>query len=299
MRLTISISGGGALGIGPLHFMRRLEKDTGVRLADVGAAFSGTSTGSIIAAGLCHGMSAEDIYNLYRSNLPSIFSKVLIKNVVNDYHLYDNSYLKKLLQKTFKRKMYEFEKPIYIPATFMNGDSVEKVWDRGDGMTDQWFAILSSCSAPTYFNPISRIKNGQKEVYCDGGLWANDPIMVLESGLNKYKEFKDDYKILTFNTAMRHTNIAFERGSLLGWGKYIMEEWVARTGRSGYFQACANIGEKNVCRLAPRIGKAFAMDNLKILDQICEIWDKYYDEDDNGKKACEFVMSTTKTAKNK
>lgn len=159
-------------------------------------------------------------------------------------------------------------------------------------MTDQWFAILSSCSAPTYFDPVSRMKDGKKEVYCDGGLWSNDPVMVLESGLNKYKEFKDDYKILSFNTAMRHKNIAFEHGSILGWGKYIMEEWVARTGRSGYFQACANIGEENVCRLAPQIGTALAMDDLKILDQICEIWDKYYDTDDNGKKTCDFVMST-------
>jgi len=299
MKLAISISGGGALGIGPLHFMRRIEADLGFHLADAGAAFAGTSTGSIVAAGLCTGMTATQIYDLYKSNLPAIFSKVQIPKALNylssDYHLYDNTNLKKLLQQNFRHKMYEFKKPIFIPSTFMNGENVEKVWDRGDGMSDQWFAVLSSCSAPTYFDPVIRNNNGKKEIYCDGGLWANDPVMVLESGLNKVKEFKNNYKILTFNTSMRHAHQAFEHESLIGWGKYIMNEWVARTGRSGYFQACANIGEKNVYRLAPIVNKPYAMDNLSILDEIINIWDDLYEAE--GMNVCKFINSTESAEK--
>ena len=219
MKLAIAISGGGALGIGPLQFMRRLEADLGMSLADAGFAFAGTSTGSIVAAGLCSGMSAAQLYDLYRNNLKAIFTKVSAARILTkNYYRYDNANLKKLLQQNFRYKMYEFKKPIYIPATFMNGDSVEKVWDRGDGMTDQWFAVLSSCSAPTYFEPVSRTKNGVKEIYCDGGMWSNDPIMVLESGLNKVPEFKGNYKILSFNTGMRHPNKAPDDMSIIGWG---------------------------------------------------------------------------------
>ena len=279
MKLAISVSGGGALGIGPLQFMRRLEEDLGESLANLGAAFAGTSTGSIVAAGLCTGMTAAELYDLYRENLSAIFTKVsAAKILTNNYYRYDNSKLKKLLQRNFRYKMYEFKKPIYIPATFMNGDSVEKVWDRGDGMSDQWFAVLSSCSAPTYFDPVSREKNGKTEIYCDGGMWSNDPIMVLESGLNKVKEFKDNYKILSFNTGMRSANKAPTDHSIIGWGKYIMEEWVARTGRSGYFQACANIGEKNVYRVVPEVDKKYAMDDLSVIDTVSDIWDKLYDQ---------------------
>lgn len=43
---------------------------------------------------------------------------------------------------------------------------------------------------------------------------------------------------------MRSANKAPTDHSIIGWGKYIMEDWVARTGRSGYFQACANIDER-------------------------------------------------------
>ena len=300
MKLAIAISGGGALGIGPLQFMRRLEADLGMSLADAGFAFAGTSTGSIVAAGLCSGMSAAQLYDLYKNNLKAIFTKVSAARILTkNYYRYDNANLKKLLQQNFRYKMYEFKKPIYIPATFMNGDSVEKVWDRGDGMTDQWFAVLSSCSAPTYFEPVSRTKNGVKEIYCDGGMWSNDPIMVLESGLNKVPEFKGNYKILSFNTGMRHPNKAPDDMSIIGWGKYILEEWVARTGRSGYFQAQANIGADNVYRVVPEVSKKYAMDDLTIIDKISDIWDKLYDE--IGAEVLAFVRSTmteaTATAK--
>ncbi len=299
MKLAISISGGGALGIGPLHFMSRLEAKLGYHLADAGVAFAGTSTGSIVAAGLCSGMTADQLYKLYKENLPAIFTKIKFAKLVNlffsDYHLYDNTNLKKLLQDKFKHCMYEFPKPIFIPATFMNGESVEKVWDRGDGMTDQWFAILSSCSAPTYFDPVSRTKNDKTEIYCDGGMWANDPIMVLEAGLNKVQDLKGNYKILSFNTGMRHPNYGFKSKGLIGWGKYIMNEWVARTGQAGLFQARANIGEENVYRAAPTILKPFAMDDLKILDEVCEIWDKYYN--DNETDIVNFINSTEPAGK--
>ena len=291
MKLAIAISGGGALGIGPLQFMRRLEADLGVSLGDVGVAFSGTSTGSIVAAGLCSGMSATQLYDIYKSNLPSIFSKASAARLLTtNYYRYYNSNLKKLLQQHFNKKMHEFPKPIFIPATFMNGESVEKVWDRGDDTTEQWFAVLSSCSAPTYFETVSRNKDGKKEVYCDGGMWANDPIMVLESGLNKIKNYKGKYKILSFNTGMSHPNKALEDQSIIGWGKYIFDEWVARTGKSGYFQACANIGKNNVFRVVPKVNKKYAMDDLSILDKVSDIWDKLYDE--IGEEVCAFVKST-------
>lgn len=299
MKLAIAISGGGALGIGPLQFMRRLEADLGMSLADAGFAFAGTSTGSIVAAGLCSGMSAAQLYDLYRNNLKAIFTKVSAARILTkNYYRYDNANLKKLLQQNFRYKMYEFKKPIYIPATFMNGESVEKVWDRGDGMTDQWFAVLSSCSAPTYFEPVNRTKDGKKEIYCDGGMWSNDPIMVLESGLNKVPEFKGNYKILSFNTGMRHPNKAPDDMSIIGWGKYILEEWVARTGRSGFFQAQANIGKENVYRVVPEVDKKYAMDDLTIIDKVSDIWDKLYNE--IGAEVLAFVKSTmteTKTVK--
>ena len=59
---------------------------------------------------------------------------------------YDHTNLKKMLKATFHGNVGDWNKPVYIPVTFMNGKSVEKVWDLGDKDTDKWFAVLTSCS---------------------------------------------------------------------------------------------------------------------------------------------------------
>lgn len=288
-KLVISVCGGGALGIGPLKFMSLLEKDLGANLADVSEAFAGTSTGSIIASGLCEGMTAQTLFDLYKANLEKIFKKksgTLPPIARSNYYRYDNSGLKKLLYENFPGKMDKFNKPIYIPTTYMNGESVEKVWDRTDTWMDRAYAILSSCSAPTYFDTLTL----DGKVFCDGGMWANDPVMVLESALVRYKAYKDNLRIISFNTGMDHPPAELTDKSIIGWGKYILDEWVARTGNSGKFMAKANLGKDNVLRLAPKVTKPYEMDNMKIIDEVSDIWDKYYDE--VGKNVVKFITET-------
>ena len=283
MKLVLSVSGGGALGIGPLQFMRRLEEDLGAKLGDVCEAFAGTSTGSIIVSGLCAGMTADALYKVYEENLPAIFKprRGTIPPILRpNYYRYDNTGLIKLLERFFPGGMGKFQKPIFIPTTFMNGMSVEKVWDRSDRRVSRAFAILSSCSAPTYFDT----ENLGDNIFCDGGMWANDPIMVLESGLKKLCEnkkkyrdlFADGFKILTFNTGMITPNKAPAKKNALGWLEYIMDDWIARTGNSNYFEACANIGKENVFRCAPTVDKKYAMDDLKLVNKVASIWEEYY-----------------------
>lgn len=178
--------------------------------------------------------------------------------------------------------MDKFDRPIFIPTTFMNGESVEKVWDRTDTWMDRAYAVMSSCSAPTYFDILEL--DGQ--CYCDGGMWANDPIMVLEAGLKKlvlkqkkYAElFKDGFKILSFNTGMLSENKAPKSKNAVGWLTYIMDNWVARTGNSNYFEACANIGADNVFRCEPVADDTYAMDDLKVVGKVSKLWDAYYDK---------------------
>lgn len=308
MKLVISVSGGGALGVGPLQFMRRLEADLqkelgdDATLANISEAFAGTSTGSIIAAGLCSGMTADELFNVYNDNLEDIFKAkkgALPPIARSNYYRYDNANLKKLLYKYFPGKLNTFKKPIYIPTTFMNGESVEKVWDRTDDWMDSAFAILSSCSAPTYFDLLTFKDDNGDHVYCDGGMWANDPIMVLESGVKKlmsqrkYKTlFEDGIKILSFVTTMNRPNNPPSKKNALGWLSYIMDDWVARCGNSNYFEACANIGKENIFRCAPKVDKKYEMDNLDEARSTTDIWDTYYDS--VKKDVLKFVKSTIK-----
>lgn len=276
-KLAISVAGGGICGIGPLQFMCRLEQDLGKKLTDQSIAFAGTSTGAIIAACLNEGMSAHDIFDLYKKNLKKIFTKYpWYKRALPTCPTYDNSNLKKILKEKLSGTIGKWSKPIFIPVTYMNGESEEKVWDLNDKKVDKWFAVLTSTAAPTYFDVIE--KDGQS--LCDGGMFANDPVMCLQAGLKSNPDYaKKKFKILTFNTGMETPNKDKGNKTLVDWGKYIFKKWVARSGNSNYFEARANVGADNIFRVSPKVDKAIEMDDIsdKTINKVIEIWDKYYD----------------------
>ncbi len=302
--LAISINGGGALGIGPVALMCEIEKKLGEGwISKNAAAFGGTSTGAIVAACLDEGMSAEKIRKFYRDNLKDIFKKYSLWERIKDLKkpTYNHARLKELLMDCMKGKCSDWEKPIFIPTTRLNGKkSVEKVWDRGDDDVDKWFAVLSSTCAPTYFDAEcleDKEKPGEKTWFCDGGMWANSPIAVLNAGLN-ITEYRGTYRILTFDTDMDMMEQVEGNQTLLGWGKYVLDEWVARSGKSGDFQVMADIGRENVFVLSPSIpekkGKKvrYKMDDVtdKTLDALEEIWRNYFQE--KKEKIMAFINNT-------
>ena len=273
--LAISINGGGALGIGPLAFMERLEQDVGKKLGNIAVAFAGTSTGAIIAGGLDEGYSAHDLYKLYRDNLKKIFTKYSwYKRLQPSCPTYDNSYLKELLEKKFKGNVSDWKKPIFIPTTLTNAESVEKVFDLGDTTVAKSTAILASTAAPTYFDGV---KIGDKYAV-DGGLWGNCPISVLNAGL-KRSAYVGQLRILSFNTGMDTPNTLDKNQTLVGWASYIMEEWVARAGKSNEYEVIADIGKENVAVASPKCDKKIKMDKTddKTLDKVVKIWTDYYE----------------------
>lgn len=274
--LVISVSGGGALGIGPLHFMCRLEQDLGKKISDLSIAYAGTSTGAIIASLLDEGYSAHEVFDLYKSNLKKIFDKLpWYKRCLPTSPTYDNSYLKKMLKEKLKGKCSEWKKPIFIPTTYMNGESMEKVWDLGDNETEKWFAVLTSTAAPTYFDII--VENGKS--YCDGGMWKNNPIDILHAGLKHSGIKQNTYKVLSFNTGMDAPNTDKGNKTLLGWGEWILKKWVAYSGKSGDYIVKTDIGYENVFVASPK-SKSIAMDDVsdKTVEKVIGIWDDYYNE---------------------
>lgn len=273
-QLCIAVQGGGALGIGPLAFMCRLEQDLGKKLCDLTVAFAGTSTGAIIAAGMAEGYSAHDLFDLYKNNIKKIFTKYpWYKRLQPTCPTYDNSTLKKILKEKFTGKIGSWKKPIFIPATHMNGESVEKVWDLGDKDTEKWFAVLTSTAAPTYFDVI--VENGQS--YCDGGMWANDCTDVLLAG--QFKQGHKDIKILDFGTGLDTPNTEKGNKTLVGWAEYIISDWAARASKSPIYEAKAILGDKYAFCACPKYKKKLKMDDTsdKNIELVIQIWQDYYE----------------------
>ena len=80
----LSIDGGGIRGIIPAYWLTRLEAELKAKadltLHEVFDLFAGTSTGSIIAAGLAIGRSANEILKLYEEKGSKIFPTPLLRN---------------------------------------------------------------------------------------------------------------------------------------------------------------------------------------------------------------------------
>ena len=273
--LCLSVSGGGILGVGPAHYLARLEGDLKCPLYERLIAQSGTSTGSILAGGMAEGISAVEMENLYIEEGRKIFTKYpWYKRLLPTCPPFDNSNLKKILQDKFKGKVGEWSKPTFIPCVYMNGASDEKIWDNNDA-EDKWFAILTSCAAPTYFDVIVDTIGRS---FCDGGLWANSCPDDLMAGM--YAKGQRNIRILNLETGMTTPPLNIKGNqTMLGWAKYILKHWVARSSKAAAFRCKAVMGEKNFFNVAPVVHNSFDMDDVSCIQSIIEIWDKQYDED--------------------
>ena len=230
----LSIDGGGIRGIYPAHILRCIEERLQINLYESFDMIAGTSTGSIIAAGISTGVPASDIVDMYKEHGAGIFEKKAflwlgrkLKNKLQPMFdsIYDAQYLQSVLAGIFQNKrLGDIEKPLLLPATdigngcvhvLKSGYSKEFTRDNNVLVSD---AVLASCSAPTYFEPHKL----DHYLLADGGLWANNPALaaVIDAqrrlGVNQ-----EDIQILTIGTGhsktMYGTDTSRKWGLINGW----------------------------------------------------------------------------------
>ena len=183
--LVLSIDGGGYRGLYSAHLLRRIEEECEVRLRDRMGMLAGTSTGSILAAGIACGYKAEALAEFYIDHGSAIFTPRLWSSskIVSLFaSRYSNHTLKALLNRTFGEKtLGEVEVPLILPSVDITNGCVHvfKSMYHGSFVRDPSVrvadAVLASCSAPLYFDPVIV---QDKYQLADGGLWANNPALV-------------------------------------------------------------------------------------------------------------------------
>lgn len=171
-----------------------LRRRSGARLVDCIDVFAGTSTGSIIAAGMAAskggGLGYGDpasIVDVYRNQATRIFG------VREERRLRDpstqrwlSSGLEQALIETFgDMTLSQVPGELIVPYYNMRADlgrSATIAHGGPPGVGDPpWDnirvreVVQASCSAPTFFNPLE-MSGGQRGV--DGGVFANNPAMV-------------------------------------------------------------------------------------------------------------------------
>ncbi|PHV61935.1 CBASS cGAMP-activated phospholipase [Cyanobacterium aponinum] len=220
----LAIDGGGIRGLYPGHILQRIHEEFKINFSEYFDLIIGTSTGSIIAGSLAIDYPIEKVVLLYEVEGEKIFSK-------NNFNLggiyqskYSKKHLERVLNKVFGNKTLSDVKKntrLVIPATDIANGQVfvfkspylkEFVRDRNTKIAD---AILSSCSAPTFFDP-NKIEN---YLLADGGLWANNPTLVgLTEAIGKLKLDQDDIKILSIGTGLGKQYYSIDHALNKKWG---------------------------------------------------------------------------------
>jgi patatin-like phospholipase/acyl hydrolase len=214
---VLSLDGGGVRGIYTASLLQqlalRISRYTGnesqSRL-DLGAKFDlivGTSTGSIVAAALVAGMPLEDVVNLYRTRSSKIFhspqplqraglfNKLRVgwwalrhgRSAANQPQALEEA-LKTVLSEETLEQVYQ-RRGIAMCAPSVDA-TTNRAWvfktPHSQRLTrDNNFKLvdvcLASAAAPIYF-PIHGVTDpdggGQSHWFVDGGLWANNPVLV-------------------------------------------------------------------------------------------------------------------------
>ncbi len=225
----LSIDGGGIRGVYPAHILKCFEEKLGLNLLESFDMIAGTSTGSIIAAGIACDIRACEMVKMYKEHGADIFKKK--KSLIPFKRLravaqpmlesiYESSSLSDVLSAVFNDcTLGEISKPLILPATDIGNGGVHVfksaydptfLRDRSVKIRD---AVLASCSAPTFFDP----HKVDEYLLSDGGLWANNPALAAVIDAQKRLGIQyNDIQVVSIGTG--HSKVAYGQNHRGRWG---------------------------------------------------------------------------------
>lgn len=169
--VAIAIDGGGIRGVLITRALSRLEEHLGQPVRQIFKLAAGTSTGSIISAGIGAGLTARQMHELYVSLGDVIFQKTLRSRlwVLFKYRYPHGPLEQALRQQIGDRVMGDFWGADPIDVVITAFDLVEnrtrfiKPWKPEYAHWPVTKAVLASSSVPTFFPAV-------EDRYVDGGV---------------------------------------------------------------------------------------------------------------------------------
>lgn len=205
---VLSIDGGGMRGLYTVAMLdslaRLFGRPRGYDQLDVGKGFdliTGTSTGGIIACGLAAGISTARMMQFYKEDGPKIFHSPAPngkgsnlcwawkhrKTAANDVAPLRNALTRIFHDRTLKQLYDDRNIALCIPAVTMSNHQsrVFKTPHLQQFQLDNNQKVVDIClatSAAPIVLPLASLPdpdvNNHVMTYADGGLWANNPVLV-------------------------------------------------------------------------------------------------------------------------
>ncbi len=205
----LSLDGGGLKGIFTAAFLANWEKDTGTRIVDHFDLITGTSTGGIIALGLGLGLTAAEILQFYETKSELIFPRRALGNLKHWFLVkHSPEGLETALREVFAdRTLGESKRPLVIPAYYARRGEIYLFKTphhkrlRSDWREKVTDVARATAAAPTFLSP--HVKASGLELV-DGGVWANNPVMVAVSeALGYFAKPQDSIAALRIGTTYK------------------------------------------------------------------------------------------------
>jgi hypothetical protein len=170
-RAAVAIDGGGIRGVMVARALAALEEKHAFGSKKCNEVFhlaAGTSTGSIISAGLVCGLSGSDLFRLYSDLGPTVFTRTVRSALwpLFSYRYPSDSLRRFLEDKLGQRKVGDIKGKSLVITTFDLMENRTRFVKTGKPEYADWpvvNAVLASCAVPTYFPPVE----GQ---FVDGGV---------------------------------------------------------------------------------------------------------------------------------
>jgi len=251
---VLALDGGGIRGLYTAilldilarHFSKRIGKDYDDRIGAKFDLIAGTSTGGILATALAAGIPLGDVISLYMTAGPKIFPKKhclpsstlgkifwAFKFATKPAARYDilKAHLVKIFEEKTLADIYTENKiPLCIPCVdaVTQKPAVIKTphaqYITRDGERKAVDVCMATSAAPLYFPMaiLRRPETSGHDIFVDGGLWANNPVLVgLVEALKLAKE-DQPIQIISVGTCNPPAGQTFQqkecyRGTL-GWG---------------------------------------------------------------------------------
>lgn len=205
----LALAGGGLRGAFAIGVLAELENRLSRPLTDYFDLIAGTSTGAITAASLCSGLSAREVEEFYGRSSDQIFHPrdplVIKRCALRPFYPFLRWYVRRRSGRNLDHFFQSRYCPFHLAASMTEAFGDKTMADATrcrlvipavnltDGETKvfrtphlpiecpeyEWRiadVIAAATAAPTYF-PHKSMPDGKN--YADGGLWANDPGVVV------------------------------------------------------------------------------------------------------------------------
>ena len=273
---VLALDGGGARGIYSAQILACIEQLNGAPVREHFDLIAGTSTGAIIAGAAAVGIPMDRVVELFKDESPRIFRKRRLRS----FHIRSKYSIRSLEQAVQScvsgLTLGEVSTPLMILGSDISTGGVHVfksrylkdlgepyVRDANVVLSD---AILASCAAPTFFDPVSV----GDFLLADGGLWGNNPsIMALTESVSKFGRSVEQVRILSIGTGHSVNLYSQNRlwGLITGWGREKLVSYVLRLQSDASANMAKLLLADRYLRIDPEI-EAWDLDDIEHLDNL-------------------------------